>query len=47
MRWVTLTDPFDGVWQCAVHGPLLSGMDAALRAGFISRIHVEPEAEAA
>jgi hypothetical protein len=34
MRWVTLTSPTDGNWVCAMHGPMLSGEDAAIRAGF-------------
>jgi hypothetical protein len=44
MRWVTATDPQEGLWCCRVHGPILSGVDAALRAGFISYIYVEPDA---
>jgi hypothetical protein len=44
MRWQTLTDPQEGVWVCQVHGPMLSGLDAAMRAGFVSWIRVEEAA---
>jgi hypothetical protein len=44
MRWTVLTSPTDGVWSCLLHGPILSGLDAALRAGYISYIYVESEA---
>jgi hypothetical protein len=43
MRWQTLTDPHDGVWICILHGPMLSGVDAALRAGYIPWVRVEEE----
>jgi hypothetical protein len=47
MRWQTLTDPQDGVWVCVAHGPMMSGLDAAMRAGYISYIYVEMDSEAA
>lgn len=45
MRWVQVPDDtYDGVWCCRVHGPMLNGVDAALRAGYISYVYIEPEA---
>ena len=33
-----------GSWVCPKHGPMMSGADAALRAGYISMISVDREA---
>jgi hypothetical protein len=41
-----MDDTHTGVWICPKHGAMLNGMDAALRAGYISCIHVEPGAAA-
>jgi hypothetical protein len=43
LRWVHLRDPGDGMWVCGAHGPMLSGTDAALRAGYIAYVAVEPK----
>lgn len=40
LRWVSLSDG-DGIWCCKLHGPMMSGMDAAMRAGYISVVHSE------
>ena len=42
LRWYAATDPMDGVWTCPEHGPMMDGVDAALRAGFLSVVVVEP-----
>jgi hypothetical protein len=44
LRWVALTDPMEGVWCCAAHGPMMDGTDAAMRAGFLAYVYVEPDA---
>lgn len=33
LRWVQV--PGAGAWYCVLHGPVLSGRDAAARAGFV------------
>lgn len=44
LRWEPLADPTQGVWCCKLHGPVLDGVDAALRAGFLSYVYVEEAA---
>jgi hypothetical protein len=48
MRWTgiyTAPKPY-GSWICVLHGPIMDGEEAAMRAGYLSRITVESEAAA-
>jgi hypothetical protein len=37
-------DYMDGSWCCSRHGAVMSGTDAAMRAGFLAYVMVESEA---
>lgn len=41
LRWEMAKTPEDGLWWCRLHGPVLDGVDAALRAGYLSFVYVE------